>query len=417
MNILVCGAQGFIGGTVCAWLERRGHRVVKGVRHATQADERQIDFAADLDPSTLHTQLHGIDAVVNAVGILLERGEQTFDAVHTRGPIALFEACRLAGVKRVVQISALGVEAGETRYFTSKLAAERHLQSLPLDWQIVRPALVYGSDGASAGFFRALASVPVHVLPAGGHQLLRLVHADDLAEVIANLLDADAPARQTLDIVGAEEVEYRDMLAIYREALGFAPAPRIGLPAALIGAAAALLDRVPGSMLTCDTWRMLQAGSTADVAATAKVLGRLPRSLREFIAQDAAPLRLAALASWRAYALRFALAVTWIVSAVVSAWIHPLSQSLALLERVHLHGVAALATLYLASALDLTFGMATIFWPGRRLWLAQIALIVAYSTIIAVAIPELLGDPFGAVLKNLPILTILFILISDEPRP
>lgn len=416
MNILVCGARGFIGSTLCGWLECRGHRVIKGVRHATQSDEIQVDFAAGLDTQTLLAQLDGIDAVVNAVGILLERDEQTFDAVHTRSPIALFDACQQAGVKRVVQISALGVETGDTPYFTSKLAADRHLQSLPIEWQVVRPALVYGTNGTSSRFFRALASVPLHMLPAGGHQLLRHVHANNLAEIIARLLEADTPARQTLDIVGRDEVEYREMLALFRRSMGFAPALRISVPGRLIGASAALFEHVPGSMLTRDTWRMLQSGSTADVAATTTVLGRAPLGIRDFIGKDATPLRREALETWRSYALRFALAVTWIWSALVSAWLHPQAQSLALLARVGLHGTVALTALYAASALDFVFGLATMFRPGRRLWCAQIALIVFYTAVIAIALPDLLTDPFGSILKNLPILTLLLVLLSEEAR-
>ncbi|WP_042298262.1 SDR family oxidoreductase [Paraburkholderia bannensis] len=416
MNILVCGARGFIGSALCGWLERHGHRVTKGVRHATRADEIELDFSAAPDATTLLAQLHGIDAVINAVGILLERGDQRFDAVHTRSPIALFDACRQAGVKRVVQISALGVETGDAPYFTSKLAADRHLQSLPIEWQVVRPALVYGTNGTSARFFRALASLPLHVLPAGGHQLLRHVHADDLAEVVGRLLEADAPARQTLDIVGGDEVEYREMLAIFRRALGFAPAATVSVPGVMIAASAALFERVPGSMLTRDTWRMLQSGSTADAAATTKILGRAPLGIRSFIVNDAATLRREALETWRAYALRFALAVTWIWSALASAWLHPQAQSLALLARVGLHGTIALTALYAASALDFLFGLATIFRPGRRLWCAQIVLIVFYTAVIAIALPELLTDPFGSILKNLPILALLLVLLSEETR-
>lgn len=416
MKVLVCGAHGFVGGTLCAWLEREGHRVVKGVRRATQPDEIQMDFATGLDPATLRTQLEGIDAVINSVGILLETRTQTFEAIHTRSPIALFDACAQAGVKRVVQISALGAQTGETRYFASKCAADRHLQSLPIEWQIVRPALVYGANGASSRFFRALASLPLHVLPAGGHQLLRHIHADDLAQVVIRLLEADTPARQTLDIVGGEEVEYREMLATFRQSLGFAPALRIAMPGVLIGTAAVLCDRIPGAMLTRDTWRMLQSGSTADVADTTRVLGRAPLGLSQFITHDALALRREALETWRSLLFRFALAVTWIWSAIVSAWLHPQAQSLALLTRVHLHGTIALAALYSASALDFGFGVATLLRPGRRLWLAQIALIVVYSAIIAVALPELLTDPFGPILKNLPILTLLFVLFSEDSR-
>jgi hypothetical protein len=82
-----------------------------------------------------------------------------------------------------------------------------------------------------------------------------------------------------------------------------------------------------------------------------------------------------------------------------------------------LYGAAAVTTLFLASALDFAFGLATIFRPGRRLWLAQGLLIVVYSAIVAIAIPEALFDPFGAIVKNLPILAVLLVLFSEELRP
>ena len=73
MNILVCGAHGFIGAALCDRLERGGHRVVKGVRHATAEDERAIDYAGALGPDAWDALLQGIDVVINAVGILIER--------------------------------------------------------------------------------------------------------------------------------------------------------------------------------------------------------------------------------------------------------------------------------------------------------------------------------------------------------
>lgn len=416
MNILICGANGFIGRALCTWLERDGHRVVKGVRRAVHANEIQIDYTRDTAPEPWCARLEGIDAVINAVGILVERGGQTFDAVHRQGPVALFEACCRVGVKRVIQISALGAQTGDTRYFKSKFAADRHLQALPVSFQIVRPALVYGPTGSSARFFRALASVPIHFLPAGGRQPLRPIHVDELAEIVARLLDPCTPDRQSIDVVGATQVEYREMLSIYRASLGSPPALRVNIPEAVISMGAALLDRMPGSMLTRETWRMLKSGSTGEVVSTTEALGRVPTGVRAFIAKDAAALRDEAFAAWRPKALRAALAITWIWTAIVSAFLYPRSGSLALLAKVHLYGSIAVAALYLAAALDFAFGLATLFKPGRRLWASQAVLIMAYSAVVAVAMPELLLDPYGPILKNLPILSILLVLFSEEAR-
>jgi uncharacterized protein YbjT (DUF2867 family) len=411
-TILVCGANGFIGAALCERLAQRGHRVVKGARCAATEDELAIDYSRDLEPEQWEVRLRGIDVVINAVGILIERGRQTFESVHTKAPIALFEACRRQGIERVIQISALGVQTGLTPYFRSKLAADDHLRSLPVSFYIVRPALVYGSSGASAAFFRMLASLPVHALPAGGHQRLRPVHVKELAEVVERLLDAADGDCRVVDVVGGEEVEYREMLAIYRRSLGLGSFLQVRIPGWLIGTSAALFDRVPGSMLTRDTWRMLQAGSTADVAGTAALLERSPRSLRGFIDGDAVALRYQALDAWQSRLLRYTLAFVWIWTALVSIFLYPRDKSLALLERAHLHGTDAVLALYLSAALDFALGVMTIVKPGRLLWLSQAALIATYTLIIAITMPEALWDPFGAILKNLPILVILLMLTS-----
>ncbi|WP_175965104.1 SDR family oxidoreductase [Burkholderia sp. BCC0322] len=416
MTVFVCGANGFIGRALCAQLEAGGHRVLRGVRHALGPSDVGIDFAQDVDPDTWLARLEGVDVVINAVGILADRRGATLDAVHRAAPCALFTACCRAGVRRVIQISALGVERGDTRYFASKYAADRFLQTLPIDFRIVRPALVYGTAGASARLFRMLASLPVQVLPAGGHQRLRPVHVDDLAEVVARCVDAPAAGRAVIDVVGADEIEYREMLARYRAALGFPPAVRIALPGPLAGAVAVLLGTLPGAMFTRDTWTMLRSGNTGDPAAATAMLGRPPRGIDGFIGPESAALRRDALAMWRRPLLRGALAIVWIWTAIASAFIHPLRASLALLAPAHLTGLPALIALYAASALDFAFGIATVVAPSRRLWVAQAALIVAYSAVIAVTMPGLLAEPFGPVLKNVPILAILLILFSEEEQ-
>ncbi|ODP32997.1 SDR family oxidoreductase [Pandoraea sp. ISTKB] len=417
MKVLVCGARGFIGAALCERLERAGHHVLRGVRRIEAGDDVEIDYTRDVAPAQWDALLSDVDAVINAVGILIEDRRQTFERVHTRGPIALFDACQRCGVGRVIQISALGAQSGTTAYFRSKRAADDHLQSLSVDAYVVRPALVYGISGASASFFRSLASLPLHVLPGGGHQRLRPVHVDELAEIVERLLRGAHVDEKVVEIVGGEDVAYREMLSIYRTSLGFGPACRVSMPGWAIGLGAALLDRVPGSMLTRDTWHMLQSGSTGDPAQTQAILQRSPAGLRTFIGADASMLRDRALGAWRSPLLRGVLAVIWLWTVVSSVFLYPRADSLAMLARSHLHGGYASASFWLATGIDLVFGVMTIVRPGRRLWLAQAVVIVAYSSIIAVTMPEMLWHPFGPVLKNLPILAILLMLFSEDTAP
>jgi len=111
-TVLVLGATGFIGSYVSRALRRAGFDVVQGVRSKGRASgcrSVEIDYRRDDHAEHWLPALRGIDAVVNAVGILRESSGLTFDAVHVKAPVALFEACVQAGVEKIIQISALGL--------------------------------------------------------------------------------------------------------------------------------------------------------------------------------------------------------------------------------------------------------------------------------------------------------------------
>lgn len=421
MKILVCGASGFIGSAVCARLEAAGHQVLRGVRRAERADELAIDYCSATQPAAWQVCLRGVDAVVNAVGIIREQGAASFEALHARAPAALFAACAQAGVRRVVQVSALGAADGDSAYFTSKRAADEALMALPLEWTVLRPSLVFGREGDSAAMFCQVASLPVMVAPALGAARFQPVHIDDLAQAVVAAVDPATPARRVIDLAGRDAVSYDAMLAAYRNAMGFAPAPLVHIPAPLMAGAAWFCGHIPGLPLTPDNWRMLRAGSALRLddsdgpAAMRQLLGRAPRALGDFIAPaEAELLRLRALASWRSALLRWTLALVWLATAVISAFIYPPADSLALLAPVGLGGGLALAALYAAAAVDAIFGLATVLRPSRALWLAQGGLIAGYSIVIAICLPEFLWHPFGPLLKNLPILAVLLIWYSEE---
>lgn len=120
---------------------------------------------------------------------------------------------------------------------------------------------------------------------------------------------------------------------------------------------------------------------------------------------------------WLLPLLRSSIAIVWLVSGVVTLGIYPVAESLAMLERVGLRGALAYAALYGAAALDIALGLATWLMRRRRsLWRLQIGVILGYSAIIALQLPELWLHPFGPLVKNLPILAALIVLHEFEPR-
>jgi hypothetical protein len=115
--------------------------------------------------------------------------------------------------------------------------------------------------------------------------------------------------------------------------------------------------------------------------------------------------------------LRYSLAFVWIAAGVVSAGLYPVEASLALLAPLGLSGTPARVALYAGAALDIALGLATLLLPRRRaLWLVQGAVVVGYTAIITVYLPDQWLHPFGAVVKNVPILAVIWVLYRLEPR-
>lgn len=286
MNILICGATGFVGRHLTRTLRDAGHTIFRGVRNPVQPSDISINYISDITKETWLPRLKGITAVINAVGVLRDSKNTPMTRLHAETPSALFSACTEAGVERIVHLSALGVDSGiNTPYFKTRQLAEISLNNLPSSTRrlILRPSLIYGHDGASAKLFRLLASLPIHVLPSGGNQSLQPVHINDICEAVRLWIDNPNATNLTLPAVGTESTTLRGMLDSYRAQTGKKPALHISVPAPLMQISARLGNHIPSSPLCSDTLTMLFAGNTADATQFAQLLKRAPASYREFI--------------------------------------------------------------------------------------------------------------------------------------
>lgn len=249
-----------MGRAIAEALRARGHSVTTAGRSGCDVT---VDFAYDTALEAFAELVRGSHIVVNAVGILMERGDNRFEAVHVQAPTALFAACAQARVARIVHISGLGVGTGlPGAYLRSKLAAEQALAAGPVDYAIVRPALLVDDACPSTRLFKFLATLPVIGLPDLWHpgaSLLAPISVHEVAQGVARLCEHPKALRRTVEMAGPVALTYRQMLANYRKAAGKGAALWLPLPWWLMKLTALLAAYLPQKVFSIDTVRLLQA--------------------------------------------------------------------------------------------------------------------------------------------------------------
>jgi uncharacterized protein YbjT (DUF2867 family) len=428
VRILLIGASGLIGSALAARLQRDGHEVTGVGRSGGAAVRRlpldswiMVDLRAMVTAGAWLPHLAGVEAVVNAAGVLQDNFRDSTAKVHRDAPSALWKACGQAGVRRIVQISAIGVDRGGTSAFSrSKAEGDRALEASGLDWVILRPSVVLGraAYGGSA-LLRGLAALPLRPRTRGAGPL-DIVQLDDVAETVARLVRPDAPSRMALDLAGPERLAFDDVVAAYRAWFGWRPARLVSMPGWVEGLAwraGDLVARLGWRPPIRTTARIeLARGATGDSRAWIAATGIRPQSLGEALAAAPASVQ----ERWFAllYPLKplaiLVLASFWLVSGIVS-----LGPGLAFAENEmrRVGGALSVPLTLAGSAADILIGAAILYRPSARPGLrAALLLSLLYLVAGTFLAPDLWRDPLGPLLKIAPIMVLnLFCLaILDE---
>ena len=415
MKILVIGATGFIGKSIYEGLKNTDYEIVSGIRNPKRLDglSIKIDFVALQQDKELSKKLVGFDVVINCVGIIAERDGQTFEQMHTMAPIVLFDACKNAQVRKIIQISALGSQNGTTLYHTSKNKADEYLKGLGVDYAILHPSIVYGDDGKSTALFQALASLPLTPIIGDGSQKLQPIDVKDLVCTIKTLI-LSKEKKIELDLVGEESITYKELLQGFRKYLGFTPTKTISVPTFGTDIIGKILDE---PTVNKDNIIMLNEGNIADVKPLSIFLAYTPIGIKKnLFAKEAnnAQKLYASLYLIRPL-LRLVIGFVWIWSGIVSAFLYPQEKALLLLHDIGISRPLDLPLLYIASFLDIVLGILTIIGYKLKLLLnLQIIVIVSYTLLLTVLAPFHWLHPFGPVLKNIPLVITIYVLMKME---
>lgn len=410
MRIAVVGAGGFIGSAVAARLRALGHEVVPVGRGGSAGPDAVRADLATTSAADWARHLAGVDALVNATGILQGTGRDTPEAVHVTGARALWQGAEAARVRRVVHVSALGAAPdAPTDFARTKAAGDADLMARDLDWVVLRPAVVLGRPayGGSA-LIRGLAALPVMpVLP--GTAPIQLVALDDLVETVVRALAPDARTRVVYELAGTDPLPFETVVAALRRWLGWRPARRVAVPAFL-----ATLAYRAGDLVARLGWRTpLRSTARAEIARGTRGdptewiggTGIVPKSLDGMLAAMPASVQ----ERWfaRLYFVKpllFAsLAFFWFVTGLVSigpGWEVGLGYVTAAG-----FGVLGTPSILVGGVIDLVIGIAVATRRFARWGLyAGIAVSLFYAVAGSVVLPSLWQDPLGPLLKIWPLI-------------
>ncbi len=296
MRVLVLGGAGFIGrhavdrllagGALVTIASRDPRRIGRRLPTRALACRRiPLRFETMVSPADWEPTLASFDVVLNCVGILRERGAETYDLVHHVAPAALAGAC-LHADKRLVHLSALGLtDTARSGFLRSKFLGELALRGSGARVCIVRPSLLDGDGGFGARWLRCIARWPVHAFPVDATGKIAALDVVDLADALARLvLDADAcrcSGAAEIELGGSALHTLPDLLAALRRRHTSRRAVRIAVPGWLARLASHICDLVHWSPFSFGHWELLRQDNRPHVNRLAELIGRPPRHVGE----------------------------------------------------------------------------------------------------------------------------------------
>lgn len=267
----VFGGTGFLGSRVVRHLLAAGHRVRVAARRPDskpvllQSDRAEAVRADLFEPETLSVALNGVDGVVNATSLYVERGDLNYHAVHVEAAARLASLANWAGVRRFVQLSGIGANPdAENSYICARGQGETAVQAASPAATIIRPAVMFGDGDALLGTIRAVARSPIYPLFGAGDMRLQPAWAKDVARAIGKLLESDTDAR-CYELAGADTLTYRELVETVARASGQRTCP-VPVPFAIWTPLATIAEQLPTAPLSRAQVALMQIDNVASGA-------------------------------------------------------------------------------------------------------------------------------------------------------
>ena len=287
MRVLILGATGMIGGEILRELTGRPGVALRALipsRSPATPLEVETTYGNLHDRESLDRAMASVDCAINAVGIIAERGSNTFQSVHVHGVENTLAAAEAAGVARFIHISAMGARADSpSRYHRTKREGERLVMESGLDYSIIRPSIVFGPKDEFINMLaRMVRRFPLIPVIGPGGNLFQPVYSRDLARLVRNLVVENTAPAEAVAAGGPEQLSYNAVITLLKELLRRPRKPVLHLPLVPLGLTAKLFNQP----LTFDQWLMLQEDNVLgerEYLRFRELLGAEPSALGEVL--------------------------------------------------------------------------------------------------------------------------------------
>jgi NADH dehydrogenase len=272
MKIVVLGGTGFVGSHLIPRLSTLGHQIVVLSRNPSAKPHLTLlptvsQHAVDVyDGTALAAALKGADAVINLIGILNEKGfgGAGFRRAHVELTSTVIAACGKAGVRRLLQMSALNAGRGESHYLKTRGEAESLVKASKLDWTLYQPSVIFGQgDGLFSRFKTLLQLTPIMPLARASAKFAP-VYVGDVVSAMVQTLDEMSAFSQTYELYGPEVLTLAEIVRYTARCMRVKRLV-LPLPDALGRLQAMAMDFVPGKPFSTDNFLSLKVDSVGGI--------------------------------------------------------------------------------------------------------------------------------------------------------
>lgn len=218
--VTIFGGSGFVGRYIVRRLAKEGWRVRVAVRDPNLAGfvkpygaVGQVEplFCNIRDDASVRAVTHDADVVVNCVGVLDERGRNTFAAVQAEGAGRIARIAAEQGVARMVHVSAIGALASSaSQYARTKAAGEAAVLAAFPNAMILRPSIIFGSEDQFFNRFAGMSRLGPVLPVVGAATRFQPVYVDDVAA--AAVMGVLGQAHGTFELGGPDVRTFRELM-------------------------------------------------------------------------------------------------------------------------------------------------------------------------------------------------------------